>query len=299
MSAEFARRSIRPSFLLLAVAYALVARADAADLPVRWDELTASDWPRAMEAAGRTCLFPIGILEKHGPHVPMGSDLIQVRELSARAARKEYVVVFPDYYYGQIYEARHQPGTFALPPRLVLEMLESTFDEIGRNGFRKIVILNGHGGNPDLLRYFVQSQLSRRRDYVVYFYNPAPDPALQEKIKPLTRSDPSGDMHAGESETSRVLFLRPDLVQLDRASDESGQRQNRLSVPDLYTAIWWYADFPNHYAGEGGKATHELGQALVEHRVDSLARALRRVKDDDKALQIQQEYFDRVDKLGR
>ena len=87
----------------------------AQDLHSRWDELTASDWPRALEKSNATCILPIGILEKHGPHVPIGSDLIQVREWAARATRKEYAVVFPDYFYGQINEARHQPGTFALP----------------------------------------------------------------------------------------------------------------------------------------------------------------------------------------
>ena len=58
---------------------------------------------------------------------------------AARATKKEYAVVFPDYFYGQIYEARHQPGTFALPPRLVLEMLESTCAEIGRASCRERV----------------------------------------------------------------------------------------------------------------------------------------------------------------
>jgi creatinine amidohydrolase/Fe(II)-dependent formamide hydrolase-like protein len=55
-------------------------------MPYRWDELTASDWPAALERSARTCTLPIGILEKHGPHAPIGSDLIHVREWSARAA---------------------------------------------------------------------------------------------------------------------------------------------------------------------------------------------------------------------
>src|SRR6476469_8903867 len=94
----------------------------AQDLPSRWDELTASDWPKALERSSHTCILPIGILEKHGPHAPIGSDLIHVREWAARAAKREYAVVFPDYFYGQIYEAREQPGTFALPPTLLLDL---------------------------------------------------------------------------------------------------------------------------------------------------------------------------------
>ncbi|MGI8634786.1 MAG: creatininase family protein, partial [Segetibacter sp.] len=79
----------------------------------RWDELTASEWPKALKESNETCILPIGILEKHGPHVPIGSDLIKVREWAARATKREYAVVFPDFFYGQINEARHQPGAFA------------------------------------------------------------------------------------------------------------------------------------------------------------------------------------------
>src|SRR5436305_262500 len=151
----------------------------------RWDELTASEWPKALLMSDSTCILPIGILEKHGPHAPIGSDLIQVREWAARATKQEYAVVFPDYFYGQINEARHQPGTFALPSRLVWELLDATCEEIARNGFKKILIVNGHGGNPQLLRFFIQSQLERRRDYVVYFYDPGAEPDLAEKVGKL------------------------------------------------------------------------------------------------------------------
>jgi creatinine amidohydrolase len=137
-----------PLLMTAALLVAVTSSLSAQELHARWDELTASDWPKALERSGRTCILPIGILEKHGPHAPIGSDLIQVREWAARATKKEYAVVFPDYFYGQINEARHQPGTFALPERVVWDLLESTCDEIARNGFDKILIINGHGGNP-------------------------------------------------------------------------------------------------------------------------------------------------------
>jgi creatinine amidohydrolase len=280
---------------LVALACALAASsAAAADLPSRWDELTASDWPQALEKSARTCILPIGVLEKHGPHAPIGSDLIHAREWSLRAARREYAVVFPDYFYGQINEARHQPGTFALPPRVIWDMLEATVDEIARNGFEKIVIVNGHGGNPNLLRYFAQSQLARKRDYVVYYFDPEPDPKVAAETDRLRKSDAAGDMHAGERETSTLLYLRPELVQMDRARSESGADQKRLALPDLYTAIWWYGGFPNHYAGEGAAATAELGRVVTEGRVDALVRALKAVKEDRAAPALQREFFERV-----
>ena len=63
---------------LLIVFLMLSGSALAQDFPARWDELTASDWPKALEKSGYTCILPIGILEKHGPHAPIGSDLIQM-----------------------------------------------------------------------------------------------------------------------------------------------------------------------------------------------------------------------------
>jgi creatinine amidohydrolase len=278
-----------------ALALVLLAGAAAAqDLPARWDELTASDWPRAIEKSAATLVLPIGILEKHGPHAPMGSDLIHVREWAARATKTEYAVVFPDFFYGQINEARHQPGTFALPPRVVWDLLEATCDEIGRNGFKKILIVNGHGGNPELIRYFMQTLLGRRRDYVVYFFTPDEDAEAAAQVRALRKSDPAGDMHAGERETSTLLYLRPDLVEMDRATSESGENRKRLSLPDLYTPIWWYAGFPNHYAGEGAKATAELGRVLTEAHLEALVRALRAVKADQSAPALQKEFYDRV-----
>lgn len=263
-------------------------------LPARWDELTASDWQKALDSSAKTCILPIGILEKHGPHAPLGSDLIHVREWAARATKKEYAVVFPDYFYGQIYEAKHQPGTFSLPSPLLLELLDATCAEIARNGFTKIVIINGHGGNPNMLRYFVQTQLEKQRPYAVYFFEPTPDATYNAQLAKIRKSDPGMDQHAGERETSTLLYLRPDLVKMDRATNESGMNLKRLSLPDLYTGIWWYGSYPNHYAGEGATATRELGELVTEFTINSLVKALKAVKGDAKTLQLQKEFYDRV-----
>lgn len=280
---------MRLYFLFLSLLFFSSLRAQ--DLPVRWDELTASDWQAALEKSNKTIILPIGILEKHGMHAPLGSDLIHAREWSNRAAKQEYAVVFPDYFYGQIYEAKHQPGTFSLPPQLVWEMLQATCDEMHRNGFEKIIIVNGHGGNPNLLRYFAQSQLEKNRGYVVYFFDPQSDEAYNQKLSKARKSDPSYDMHGGERETSSLLYLRPELVKLDRATRESGKNLNRLNLPDLYTGIWWYASFPNHYAGEAQTATAELGKLITEHQISKLVQAIKTVKADSNSLKLQEEFF--------
>jgi creatinine amidohydrolase len=264
-------------------------------LPSRWEELTASDWEMALEKSDSTCILPIGILEKHGPHGPIGSDLIKVRQWSARATKKEYAVVFPDYFYGQINEAKQQYGTFSLPSSLVMELLEATCKEIGRNGFKKIIIVNGHGGNPQMIRYFIQNQLEKKRDYAVYFFDPKTPKDVAEKASQLRKSEAKFDMHGGENETSSLLYLRPDLVKLDKSTSESGENQNRLQLSnDLYTAIWWYAAYPNHYAGKAEVSSIELGKLLTDSIIESLVNAIKAVKEDKQTLKLQDEYFSKV-----
>lgn len=288
--------SLRKLFVLLFAILSCRCNAYAQTLPSKWDELTASDWQNALIKSNYTCILPIGILEKHGPHVPIGSDLIRVREYAAKATKQEYAVVFPDYFYGQINEAKHQPGVFALEERVVWDLLEATCNEIARNGFKKIVIINGHGGNPEMIRYFIQTRLEKERNYAVYFFEPSSDSVYSKQLVSMRKTDPATDQHAGEKETSELLYLRPELVKMDSATTESGANQKRLAIPNVYTAIWWYANYPNHYAGEGGKATGTLGKLIVEHTVSQLAIALKAIKADNKTLELQKEFFDRVKK---
>src|SRR5204863_7375292 len=80
-------------------------------LSVHWEELTAADFVQGIKQAQGTCVLPFGIIEKHGPHLPLGTDLLDVRHAALHAAEQEYAVVMPDYYFGQIFEAKHEPGT--------------------------------------------------------------------------------------------------------------------------------------------------------------------------------------------
>jgi creatinine amidohydrolase len=268
-----------------------------APLPVRWDELTASDFPRAVKQAKGVCVLPIGCIEKHGPHLPLGTDTMAVRAASVRAAEREYAVVFPEYYFGQILEARHQPGCVGIRPDLMNELLQNVCDEIGRNGFDRILLVNGHGGNTFWLQFFCQAQIAERRDYVVFYTDPSPrDAETIKRIEAMQKTKLGG--HACECETSWMMVLRPDLVQLGRAGDESGERVgklDRLKEQNLYSGISWYAAFPNHYAGDARPAASELGELFLSGMVDSLASVIRALKRDRVALRLQTEFCARTD----
>jgi len=258
-------------------------------LSTHWEELAAADFVRAIERSQATCVLPFGILEKHGPHLPLGTDLLDVRYAALHAAEQEYTVVFPEYYFGQIFEARHEPGTVAYSAHLQLELLQETTDEMARNGCKKIIIVNGHGGNEHLLPFFAQSQLDKRHDYVVYIF----DERTPSTGGPAKRD--TLDMHAGESETSKMMISRPDLVHIDRAPSESGGDQHHVELPDgVYTGIWWYARFPDHYSGNGSLATRELGRFQMDWWIDSVAKVIRAVKADQSSLRLQNEFFDKA-----
>ena len=255
-------------------------------LPSKWEEMTAADFQQAIQKAQGTCVLPFGIIEKHGPHLPLGNDLINVRYAVAHGVEQEYAVVFPDYYFGQIFEARHEPGTLAYSAKLQLELLQETTDEMGRNGCKKILIVNGHGGNTHLLPFFAQAQMASPHDYVVYVFSRGPYPPGRPAMKTKV------DQHAGESETSHTMIARPDLVHLDRAGQESGADRNRLDLPaGVYTGIWWYAKFPDHYAGDGSAANTALGEFDMKAWAASIANAIRAIKADRMSPQLQEEFF--------
>jgi creatinine amidohydrolase len=258
-------------------------------LSVRWEELTAPDFREAIQRSQGTCLLPFGILEKHGPHLPLGTDLLDVRHATLTAAQQEYVVVFPEYYFGQIFEARQQPGTVAYSTHLQLELLQETTDEMARNGCKKVIVVNGHGGNEHLLPFFAQTQLEKPHDYVVYIVGLVDTPTGGPP-----RKTTGIDWHAGEVETSTMLVSRPDLVHQDRANSESGADLGRVKLPDtVYTAIWWYARFPNHYSGDGSAATRELGEYKMNGWIDAIVKAIRAIKADQDSLKLQNEFFEK------
>jgi creatinine amidohydrolase len=277
-------------FALLVVALTPLSQSQApsAKLSVHWEELTAADFREGIHRSQGTCLLPFGILEKHGPHLPLGTDLLDVRHAALHAAEQEYAVVFPEYYFGQIAEARHEPGTIAYSRDLQLALLQETTDEMARNGCKKVLIVNGHGGNDSLLPYFCQSQMDKPHDYVVYVF----DERTPHSGGPAKKT--TIDMHAGESETSKMMISRPDLVHQDRAASESGADQKRQKLPeDVYTGIWWYTRFPNHYSGDGSAANRELGEFQMKWWIDSVVKAIQAVKADDVSLKLQNEFYEK------
>ena len=276
--------------IILALIAFVIPAVSQSKLSPKWEELTAPDFVQAIHQSQGVCLLPFGIIEKHGPHLPLGTDLLDVRFAVMNAVQQEYAVVFPEYYFGQIFEAQQEPGTVAYSLGTQLTLLQETVKEMARNGCQKILIVNGHGGNNSLLPLFAQAQLATPRNYVVYVFG-----LPREEVPGRPPLKTKFDMHGGEVETSAMLVARPDLVHMDRADNESGADQNRVKLPDsVYTGIWWYAKFPDHYAGVGSAANTTLGEFDQKEWSRQIVEAVRAIKADQESLRLQNEFFEKT-----
>lgn len=276
---------------LSAVLLASTASAQTTSYSPNWGDLTAPDFVQALEQAQHTCLLPVGIIEKHGPSGPLATDLINARYATLQAVKQDYALVFPEYFVGQIFEAKHQPGTIAYSTHLQLEMLQETTSEMARNGCSKVVIVSGHGGNTNLLNYFAQTQLETPKDWILYVITAEAQGRNSPSIP--GPSKPGVDGHAGELELSNVMASRPDLVHPERAGEQSGADLRRQELPTgVFTPIFWYASFPNHYQGDASGANAARGAASMKARADAIALAIRAIKADTTSLRLQTEFFE-------
>jgi creatinine amidohydrolase len=260
-----------------------------------WEQLTT----RQFEAAAKdgVCVIPIGVLEKHGDHLPLGTDMYTSTAICAAAAEIEPAIVFPYYFFGQIAEAVHYPGTVAVSHQMMMDNLLAMCDEIARNGIKKILIMSGHGGNSHFLPFFAQEMPRLARDYQVYTgFAVGLEPAQRKEIQAMAGYDDLGQ-HAGLAETALMLHLRPDLIDTSVQDPSEGRDLGRMAgikKEGLFTGFNWYASFPNHYAGDHTKATPEIGKRVYEMAVANAAAKIKAVKADNESLALVKEYAERI-----
>jgi creatinine amidohydrolase len=258
---------------------------------MQWENLTSPDFAAAQRETG-VCVLALGVLERHSEHLPLGTDFLNAHRLACLAAEREPAVVFPPFYFGQIYEARCFPGTLTLRPALLLEVINAVLDEIGRNGFRKIILYNGHGGNRHLLPFLAQSSLWAEKPYALYLFNGELGEGREQAWQGIVETELHG--HACECETSISLANHPELVKMERVPAQPGDPRGRMShLPSNYSGIWWYADYPEHYAGDARTASADKGRALRGLLVDALAEFIATVKADQSVPALEKEFFER------
>ena len=259
-----------------------------------WEALTVDGFADSLEQTKGVCILPLGCLEKHGNHLPLGTDIYIAREVCARAARQEEVMIFPFYPIGIVAEVKHKLGTIAVGSQIQFQMLEAICEEISRNGYKKIILGNGHGGNSTFLRYFAQAMGEKKKDFTVYVYEiwhytREEGQALVDKHGPIA---PGG--HADIIESSDMLAIAPELVHMERVRPEESVSLGRADwyeEQQVYTGINWYAAYPYQFAGDPTGATAALGEDVLTYNATHLVEVLRKIKNDDTLPDLFQEFY--------
>ena len=275
-----------------------------------WENLREEEFENAIKESKGLCILPVGCLEKHGQHLPVGTDVIHITEIAKRAAEIETAMVFPTMYFGEKTGAGEFKGTVIFSPELRLQILKETCSEIYRNGFDKILIYNGHGGNQSMISYFSRGLLYEKTPYSVFDYSlgsdfATPKKLLNEGYKYLTTEDRKvlqsyNDEkkrfgHADFIETGWVYGTRPETVRLDKVYDESYESThlfddfNKLRIN---TPFSWMANFPNSYEGDMHDGMNErIARAMVDYSVGKLCDIIKFLKTETVSDEYKKEWI--------
>lgn len=254
---------------------------------MRWEELTSVDFEKAVREVG-VCIIAFGVLERHGNHLPLGTDFLNGHKLCSRAAEREAAIVFPPFYFGQIYEAKTFPGTLAIDHNTMFDLIQSVFREISRNGMKKIILYNAHGGNSAMLKYLCQCELEKDNDYSLYLYSPEGE-ERRKIYNEVCETKYHG--HACECETSISLHNHEHLIKMDTIpEDEVKPNRDLAHIPNLFTGLSWYGNYPDHYVGNAKVSTKEKGKILFDFEVEQLAKFIKAVKEDTTLARLSKEF---------
>ena len=199
---------------------------------ILWEEHT---WPELREAAkeDRVVLLPVGTIEQHGPHLPLSTDCITSREIARCVVERipNEAILMPQVYYSFNFHHLDFPGTIDVEGPHIIDYVTDVGKSIAYHGFRKILLVNGHGSNQPFLD-IVARNITNHTEAIaamVSWWSLA-DPALTE----IRESEyPGGLSHGCELETSVILHFRPDLVQMEKAERDMENPKSKYFFWDL------------------------------------------------------------------
>jgi creatinine amidohydrolase len=230
----------------------------------RLDALDSRSFERRL-ASNPLVIVPVGALEAHGPHLPLGADQIQAEATAAALAERVDGLVAPTVPYGSAPGARRFPGTVSLSMAQLETHVVGVFGELARGGVRRILVLSGHAerGHMAALREAGDETMRAHPGVRVVVLSD------YDFVYELRGTDaPATDGHAGLLETSRVLALAPETVGAERPVVE-----NRHSpfVPGPGSDAEW----PESVMGDTRPASAELGRRVQAHVLERLEQTVR------------------------
>ena len=260
----------------------------APDRTHRWDSLRSPQF-KTVDASRAVTVLPLGATEQHGPHLPLSVDTVLVEGVVNAAlphlSAQDPVWVLPTQALGLSTEHQAFEGTLTLSPETVIALWCEIGASVARAGFKKMLMFNAHGGNVGLMDV-VARELRAQHGLLVYsssWYNlPLDEAALAQ----FSAHEHRFGIHGGEIETSMMLALAPDLVDMSQAqnftssSQERAQRYPVLGNGKSAKLGWHIQDYnPSGAVGNAGAATAAKGQALVKSAGEQLAVLLRDLMD--------------------
>lgn len=249
---------------------------------------------------GQICVLPVGSLERHGEHIPYGCDAGIAEKIAVEAAKKAPAVVFPTYYFGQVHEAAMHRGAVNFPAEMLVAHLRMLLDQIAYNGFQKILIINGHGGNRLWLQFLDKTLLDYERTYCLYSVDTA-SMLNEEEQRALDAVYETKDGHAGETETSVCMAAMPGCVDLNRQIfPEPIHRMGKMDgLKGIYTGYYFNADWSEGVSGSPSLATQEKGEQALAIMIRAAARTIRIVQEDQEIPALQREILMKCRSMSR
>jgi creatinine amidohydrolase len=242
-------------------------------MDVEWANLKARDI-RELQSRNAIAVVPIGSIEQHGPHLPVQVDTLLVSEVARRAAARvaahEPIVVLPTIWSGLAEHHMSLGGTLTLDLATFFGLVRCVVGSLVRSGFRRILVLNGHGGNIAALNALVgelSSEMKLPIALATYWL------LVPEAFKTILEHQ-SSVQHACEAETSMLLALRPELVDMAQLADASFPAEWSGGSGGVYVwspvASW----SPSGVAGFPQGASAEKGRRLLDAAATALAERL-------------------------
>ncbi|WP_205124343.1 creatininase family protein [Tsukamurella asaccharolytica] len=224
-------------------------------------------------------LLAAGALEQHGPAMPLGTDTIRAEAVTARVADDlgDAVVVGPTIPVGVSPHHRGFPGTMTLSTTTFAAVLTEYVGSLAHHGFRRFLVVNGHGGNNAVLGTTAQDLLGTHPDVELAWVGVSA--LAKDAVARLGVSEVHG--HCGESETAQMLHVAPDLVRselLEPGTTTLAQMEPvaRLSrTPGFNLALAWERLTPNGVLGDPTRVSAEDGRRIIDESVTTLARLVR------------------------
>jgi creatinine amidohydrolase len=239
-----------------------------------WTEISALP-----DRENTVIVLPVGAIEQHGPHLPCSVDSVISSGVLGKALEKLPAGIrafgLAPITYGKSDEHLHFPGTMTLTGPTLLATITEIGESVYRAGFRKLLLANGHGGQPQVLEMAARELRLRHGDFVIVPYHVSRLPNSSGQY--ISEQERKLAMHAGHSETALMLALAPDTVRMDRAvTNYPPEFPSKLLSPDGRPACAWSArDFgPSGIIGDPLPATAAQGQAILDSLADSWAQAI-------------------------